>query len=202
MALKLTDKDKVTALIEEYKQLKSEIMDWSRVRNQFISITLTASAALFAYGFSTKNPYIFLAPLLIQVPCLFICLAERSAILTISGYIQHVIEHQIPTLNWETLITDYYINKKENPIQKLTIGIIGFVLYPILLSFLLSAIYFHWRVEFNGHLEWNVLGIAIFIALLFIVLIVVLYFIWVYRRESQLREESIKKWSEIISKDI
>lgn len=201
MVLKLADKDEVTALIEEYKQLKSEIMNWSKIRSQFITIALTASAALFSYGFSTNNAYIFLAPLLIQIPCLFICLAERSSILTISGYIQHVIERQIPTLNWETLITEYYIKMKKNPIQKLTFGISGFVLYPILLSFLLSAIYWPWRVESNGNLEWNVREIAIFVVLLLIVLIIVVYFIREYRRESQLPEEIKKKWSSKIGED-
>lgn len=201
MVLKLTDRDKMTALIEEYKQLKSEIMDWSKIRNQFISITLTASAALFSYGFLTQKPYVFLAPLLIQIPCVFICLAERSSILTISGYIQRVIEPQIPTLNWETLVTEYYAKEKKNPIQKLTFGITGFVIYPILVSFLLSAVYWPWRLESNGNLEWNVREIAIFVVLLLIVLFIVVHFIREYRREPQLREDISKKWSSLISKD-
>jgi len=189
-----SDKDKLTALLEEYRQLKSEITEWSRVRNQFIVITLTVSATIFSFGFSTQNPYIFLVPLLIQIPCMYICLAERSSILTISGYIQHEIEPQISTLNWETHITNTYIKKKRSPIKKLTQGISGFVLYPIIASFFLSAFYWPWLVESNGLTELNIIGIIIFLLLLLVALIIIIQFIWSYGREIDSRKKIKEEW--------
>jgi len=192
----VSDKDKITALLEEYRQLKREIMEWSRVRNQFVVITLTVSATIFSFGFSTQNPYIFLVPLLIQIPCLYICLAERLSILTISVYIQHIIEPQISTLNWETWITKYYIKKnkkKRSPIKKLTVGISGFVLYPIIASFFLSAFYWPWLVESNGITELNVIGIIIFLLMLLVALIIIIQFIWSYGRETDIRNKMKKR---------
>jgi len=186
------------ALLEEYRQLKAEMAEWSRLRNQFIGITLTATAALFGLGFQWKNAFVFLATLVVQLPTMAICIAERSSILTISGYIQLMIESKIPGLNWETMIGARLRATRWSWIQSLTVGIGGFVALPPLLSLAFAAVYWPWARDAAGRLRWDSAGNWGYVLVTLVVLVSVGGFLLAYLREPRLRKESLEAWRALI----
>ena len=182
------------SLLEEYRQLKSEIGDWSRVRNQFIGMSLTATAALIGLGLQWKNPFVFLSTLLVQLPTMAICRAESRSIVTISGYIQVMIETKVPELNWETMIGARLSTTKWNWIRTLILGVGGFVALPPLLSLGLAAVYWPWVCDASGLLTWQSPLNWIYFLIVCIVLVSIVTFFWASFRESMDRKESLDKW--------
>ncbi len=187
------------ALLEEYRQLKSEISEWSRVRNQFIGISLTATAALFGLGFQWKNPFLFLATLLVQLPTMAICIAADTSILTISGYLQLMIEAKITELNWETMITARLRAAKWNWMHVLTVGVGGFVTLPPLLSLAFAGVYWPWQRSPSGPLRWNSLLNGIYFIVTLVVLLAVAAFLRTAFRGNLIRKETLEGWRALIS---
>lgn len=187
----MTDQE-YNALLAEYKRLTNEIADWSKVRNQFIGISLTASAALFSLGFKWGNPFVFLSALLVQLPVIPVCLAERHSILSISAYIQANIEPKISTLNWETSVSRILVDSKWNRIHMLTIGLEGFVIYPIILAFFFAGCFWPWKDDIG--VEWNILMLCVYVVIISIGLFLIVYFLIQYSKESTIRQNHISAW--------
>jgi hypothetical protein len=182
------------SLLEEYRQLKSEIGEWSRVRNQFIGMSLTATAALVGLGLQWKNPFVFLSTLLVQLPTMAICRAESGSIVTISGYIQVMIEAKVPELNWETMIGARLSGTKWNWIRTLILGVGGFVALPPLLSLGLAGVYWPWVRTASGLLKWQSPLNWIYFVIVCIVFVSIVKFFRASFRESVDRKESLDKW--------
>jgi hypothetical protein len=182
------------SLLEEYRQLKSEIGEWSRVRNQFIGMSLTATAALVGLGLQWKNPFVFLATLLVQLPTMAICMAERGSIVTVAGYIQVMIETKAPELNWETMISVRLSRTKWNWIRTLVVGVGGFVTLPPLLSLGLAAVYWPWVRTAAGLLKWQSPMNWIYFVIASIVVVSIVKFFRASFRESADRKESLEQW--------
>jgi len=182
-----------SAILEEYRQLKSEIGEWSRVRNQFIGVSLTAAAALFGLGFQWKNPFIFLAALLVQLPTMAICNAASISILTISGYIQTMIEPDVPELNWETMIAQAGNTTKRSWLHPLTVGIDGLAALPALLSLAFAGVYWPWRRSdsvLRGVFSLN----GVFLAVTAIVLVSIFAFWRNSIRGNSIRQDTLQRW--------
>ena len=182
------------SLLEEYRQLKLEIGEWSRVRNQFIGMSLTAAAALVGLGLQWKNPFVFLSTLLVQLPTMAICRAESLSIVTISGYIQVMIEAKVPELNWETMISARLSETKWNWIRTLILGVGGFVALPPLLSVGLAGVYWPWVRTASGLLAWKSPLNWIYFLIVCIVFVSIVTFFRASFRESMHRKESLNKW--------
>ena len=187
----MNPKDK-KVLLEEYRQLKSEIADWSRVRNQFIAVSLAATSALYSAAFELSNPYIFLAALFVQLPSIAICIAERQAIITIATYIQVMIEEKFEDLNWETSIQELLTHGRSDWLRSLTLGIEAFVALPPLLSLALAGAYWPWFNTASGQPESQLL--AIYIGVAIAMLYALVKFLVNYSRGASLRDERLRAW--------
>jgi hypothetical protein len=187
------------ALLEEYRQLKSEISEWSRVRNQFMGLSLTATAALFGLGFQWKNPFIFLATLFVQLPTMAICNAADTSILTISAYIQLMIEAKVKELNWETMITRRLHATKWNWLHVLTVGVGGLVILPPVLSLAFAAIYWPWERGPSGLLRWSSLPNAIYFIVTLVVLFSAMTFLRTAFRGNVIRKDALDRWRALMT---
>jgi hypothetical protein len=182
-----------SAILEEYRQLKSEIGEWSRVRNQFIGVSLTAAAALFGLGFQWKNPFIFLAALLVQLPTMAICNAASISILTISGYIQTMIEPNVPDLNWETMIAKAENTNKRSWVHPLTAGVDGLAALPALLSLGFAGVFWPWKPS-DSLFRWVFSLNGIFLVVAAIVLLSIFLFWRNSVRGSSIRKDALQRW--------
>lgn len=193
----MADDLNVDALLEEYRQLKSEISEWSRVRNQFIGVSLTAAAALFGLGFQWKNPFIFLATLLVQLPTMAISNSANNSILTISSYIQIMIEPYVPELNWETMIAKSVRSTKWGWAHALTFGIGGLVTLPALLSLALAGAYWPWSRGTSGVHRWIFSLNGAYFVVALIVLVSIVAFLSSSLRGNAVRKESLEEWNTV-----
>ena len=96
--------DCVANKLEEYKQLRTEIVLHMQLQCQYTIATISATALPFGIAFATKNPnpYLFLAPLSIIFPCIFNNANRSEAILRTGTYIQVFHEADLSILGWET----------------------------------------------------------------------------------------------------
>lgn len=132
-------------LLEEYEWLRREIEDWSRVRNQFVFAALAATAVVLAAGFSTRSGWVFLAPLVLWVPCAYVCLAERRGILTLSGYLRVFVESKVEGIKWESRLSSLQASHGLPGIKALTEGLLILQVGVMLLLFVLAGAHMDWH---------------------------------------------------------
>jgi hypothetical protein len=72
----------------------------------FISL---ASAALMGYGFTSNQPYVFLAPFLVLIPGSFLVKESMSNLIYMGAYISHKIESGEKGIRFSTY---YHENRK------------------------------------------------------------------------------------------
>ena len=112
--------------LEEYKSLRSEIINKQGLIINLVQFNLAFIGAIFAAAFASKNPYIQYITLLVIVPCIvvfvsFYCTYESIHIKRIGRYISE-IEHKVnqkfedsetrtePVLFWE-LVQRVHLNR-------------------------------------------------------------------------------------------
>jgi len=89
-------------LIEEYKTLRTEIMELHKRKNSYVIYTLISTATILGIAIEYLSPYIFLLPLIIIIPLSHKTLALDGSILGVGTYISVVIESESKYLQWET----------------------------------------------------------------------------------------------------
>lgn len=89
----------------EYQSLRQEILEYINREFNLISFTTTATAIIIGYGITSREPLIFLVPLLIHFMTLRQLVNTISGTLRLASYIRVFIEEQNTNLNWETSIS-------------------------------------------------------------------------------------------------
>lgn len=191
--------DDRTALLEEYRQLKAEMGEWSRVRNQFISFSLTAAAALYGLGFQWKNPYLFLSALVVQLPTMAVSVAADRSVIVLGTYIQVAIESRISQLNWETLVHKRLLVSGGSWLQILGLGVGGFIVLPPILSTAFAGLYWPWVRSAAGGIQWTSVESAIFVGVVLAVTLSAASFVVALLRGPSFRKSSLEAWTTLVS---
>lgn len=90
--------------VEEYRCLTIQIQaDLQRVF-QTLSFIAIASAAIIGYGFTSGNPFVFLAPFLILIPGSFLMYSYTDEVIFSGAYIKTKIEDKNPGIRWESML--------------------------------------------------------------------------------------------------
>ena len=83
-----------------YQTIREEILDQKRCQFQLLSLSITVTAAVLAYGTGTaSSPPIYLAPLVMNSLAIFILLDKAVSIQRKVGYLQ-IMEENLPHFLW------------------------------------------------------------------------------------------------------
>lgn len=92
--------------IEEYRSLRTEILEVSGRQLTILTVTFTATAALIGIGIQSQQPFVVLASLIALTFAGIEMVSHAYSIMRIASYIRSRIESEIPELNWETSMHD------------------------------------------------------------------------------------------------
>jgi hypothetical protein len=84
-----------------YETLRQEILDMYHRQINLVTFTFTATAAILSFGFTAKNPMIFLLPIVILWLSLMQLSNSMYSVFTISIYIRKSIEGTTDVAKWE-----------------------------------------------------------------------------------------------------
>lgn len=128
-------------LVEIYKELKTEISDFSKINVQLVIATITATGVILSVGFNSNVPvdlYIFFFTFLFIIPISNMVIGNRKNIWRISTYMRVFIEPNLHQIRWETRLHEQkrLIKKKD----KWDVLLSKFVSSEILVFSLLSIV--------------------------------------------------------------
>lgn len=92
--------------LREYEALRQEILFIFRGVLQLFMFALVAIGAIFSYGITAKNGYVFLIGPVIVIACVNYTQVLISGVVRIATYIRCVLEARVPGLNWESIMFD------------------------------------------------------------------------------------------------
>jgi hypothetical protein len=107
-------------MIEEYKTLRMEILDYLRAITETYLLLVTAAAALFGYALITTTDdsllrqLALLSPLIVLVPGLYMILARLDSVYGIGAYIRERLEPSLSGLGWEAA---WYQANSKQPVE-------------------------------------------------------------------------------------
>ena len=182
--------------IEEYKSLRSSIDLHMKLIPQIFALMVATTSAIFGYGINSKNPLVFLAPILIIIPCSYLILAQMNELMLKGTYILKKYEQDFQ--GWEcTLfkIREFKERNKKRLISKAPEDALAFVLIIDLLLLLC----------FGGYLYFNsVLKVSQILSFLYpwkMVLVIAIAFIILILNIGMLKaytSEKEKEYSKIL----
>jgi hypothetical protein len=90
--------------IHEYKALRDEMNQYSQITSTTFLASATVTAAITGYGLrpATPNGWVFLTPLAIIIPAIFLLCSQLENVTRIAAYIKVFLESNSRSLNWET----------------------------------------------------------------------------------------------------
>ena len=91
--------------VEEYKSLRSSIDMHLKLIPEILAFMVAATSALLGYGFSTKNAFVFLTPLLVILPCAYLIQSQMNEVLRKGAYIMKQYEQEDQL--WESTLYKY-----------------------------------------------------------------------------------------------
>lgn len=92
---------------KQYEMLREEIINCTRLSNEFSTFSMTALAAVLAFALSENNPFLFAIPYILIIPLSSKSLYYRNNIATISAYMIVVLEPIIEGYRWESSVSQY-----------------------------------------------------------------------------------------------
>ena len=92
--------------LREYEALRQELLFIPRGVLQLFMFTMVAIGAIFSYGITAKNGYVFLIGPVIVIACVNYTQVLISGVVRIATYIRCVLEARVPGLNWESIMFD------------------------------------------------------------------------------------------------
>jgi hypothetical protein len=92
--------------LREYEALRREILFIFRGVLQLFMFAMVAVGAIFSYGITETNGYVFLIGPVIVIACVNYTQVLISGVVRIATYIRCVLEENIPGLNWESIMFD------------------------------------------------------------------------------------------------
>jgi hypothetical protein len=88
--------------LEEYKALRGTIDQHVNSNLKIFVFAVTATGALIGYALTSTKPLVFLTPLIILIPSVYIILGQLYHLFRIAAYIRVVLETQLGGIKWET----------------------------------------------------------------------------------------------------
>jgi hypothetical protein len=92
--------------LREYEALRREILFIFRCVLQLFMFAMIAVGAIFSYGITAENGYVFLIGPVIVIACVNYTQVLITGVVRIATYIRCVLEENIPGLNWESIMFD------------------------------------------------------------------------------------------------
>ena len=118
--------------IEEYKQVRAELMERERVIGQLAIVSFISSATLISgllgafFGKTLTSaqlgglmPYLMLAPLIVVIPIFFIIGSHRRDLFRAGAYLQVFYEEDGAGIGWQTRIQQFRSKKKGDSLDTL-----------------------------------------------------------------------------------
>lgn len=101
------------AELKEYELLTQEFFFALNARLRLFIFTITITGASLGYGFSTKNPYIFLIGPLVTIASMLYTERLYYGNIKIATYKRLILEKKVPGLNWESTLNILRSNQKK-----------------------------------------------------------------------------------------
>jgi hypothetical protein len=152
--------------IEEYKSLRDEIGRNSEITANVFLANISLSAAIIAYGLSSKTGAIFLTPFAVIIPSLFFFASQLESTTRIASYIQVFVEPELD-LRWEKRWLEIRKQKLLPHYRKYTLSLTG--LYGSLGLACLILAYVYWNATIRTYL-FTVIPIMVLLVLSIITL--------------------------------
>lgn len=178
--------DKLTEILEEYKQLYDEIGRNSQITQSVFVANVGVTAALIGYGLNAGNGTIFLAPFAIIIPSLFFLASQLESTTRIAAYLSVFIEHDSEMLKWESRWLQLRTRGLLPSRRKYTLSLSG--LYGLLSLVCILLAFQYWQ----GNKCW-------FFAIVTVILLLVAWGILLLVRafSLQLCEDYIHSWRKL-----
>ncbi|MGD9160383.1 MAG: hypothetical protein PVG39_18350 [Desulfobacteraceae bacterium] len=175
-----------SACEEEYKTLRNEISENSKIVFSIFLANTTVTASLIGYALSKTSGPIFLSPFAILIPSMFYIASQLESTTRISQYIRIFLEPEL-NMHWQTRWYELRIKKLLPHKRKYTFAIT--TLYGALAAVCLILAFFYWdKIKI-----WQ-----FYICAFFIVLLMGTGVLSVKRAFSiKFRDEYAKKWFEL-----
>jgi len=103
----MPDSEVTQQALEEYKLLRSEIHNYDHHIIQALAIVLGATGVIFAQGFASNNPWIFVLPMPILAAVYFYLIDKRFGMWLIGSYLVAHVEPHLPGAQWETRVRHF-----------------------------------------------------------------------------------------------
>lgn len=145
-------RDTAAYQIEEYKQVRAELMERERFIGQLAIVAFVSSATLISGllgAFSGKNltpsqlggfiPYLMLAPLLVTIPIYFIVGSHRKDLFRAGAYLQVFYEEDGAGIGWQTRIQQFRAKKKGDSLDTLPLFFWSVAIICVFSSFMLKG---------------------------------------------------------------
>lgn len=131
------------SLLAEYNALREEVKTNSEITANIFTFSMTATAAILGYGFTSSLWPVFLAPLVLILPSLWYVSSQLTSTIRIAAYIKTFIEPQLQGLNWETRLHSQRSQQASSklPEAKYTLSITGIYGSASILCMVLSFLY-------------------------------------------------------------
>lgn len=159
MSLMYIMNNKQDFLLEEYKQIRSELMERERSINNMATVAIVASTTLASalitiflkelHGVTNNVSFpfhlLFLTPLCISIPLFFVLTSHRKDLFRAGAYIQVFYEEKGIGIAWQTRIGKFRNEMRGNPLD--TFSIIFWVIFFLctILCWLTSQKQFVWH---------------------------------------------------------
>lgn len=101
--------------IEEYKSLRTEILQKLNQELRFVSFSFAATTVILSFAFTQESSLLFLVPLLVLTLVLFQLNDSAHSLVRITVYIRVFLESNDPDLNWETTIYELRDKLRRQP---------------------------------------------------------------------------------------
>lgn len=109
-------------IINEYKELRNEIMQKIELQNSLMTFMITTVVAVLAFAIGSDNSYMYLLPFGIIIPISMRITYYRTAMVKLSAYIIIYLENDLEGINWETRNVNLMGENKGGIYDKVTIS--------------------------------------------------------------------------------
>jgi hypothetical protein len=155
--------------IEEYKSLRDSIHVHMKLIPQVFILMVTVTCVILGYGISSKNPIVFLIPMLIIIPCGYFILSQMNEIMRKGAYLMKSYDESFK--GWEYTLFKIREEGKKSLCSMATLDAVAFV--AVMDSLLLIC--FFGYLKSSGDLEMIVKYISLkMFVWLFIMLVAIL----------------------------
>lgn len=181
-------------MLEEYRMLRSEVMNCINLHNTLCTFMITAVGAILTFSLLYQQPLLFLLPYAVIIPIQCRIFHYRQNMMKISAYMIVCLEPHLKGIQWET--RHKRLADVPEPVQ--VRGLRNYEGFMMALACLILLVAYSLTVYgFPGPFAWGPLN-GILLAVAVVATLYVLYLCRKTNRSVQARANYMDTWREIL----